>query len=401
MRIGTALTATSGRRSSTGRTTSIRTCRRTTRSASTTSRSTSTATLELPDGTPGRHRRGPTWRRTPARRRTSAAAAASTTPTTRWSTTTGPACRWSRSSASPTSDRPRQARAYVAELRAVLVATGASDGRMEEGSMRVDANVSVRPVGSDAFGTRCEIKNLNSLRSLDPGDRVRGRPPGRPARSPATPSSRRPGTGTRRAGRTRSMRSKEEAYDYRYFPEPDLVPVVPDADWRDRVAGVDRAAPGGSSGPPGRPGRRLADGRPGGPDRCPWSTKGSTSLLSPRSGWRRRPRWPSPGRPTRWRPTSTPARSRPGCLCRPPRLGGRWPAVGHPGQGRPRRPAGRRRWRPGGDRPGEGVRGHVRRLARRRRPPGRRRQPGRVGAVPRRRRRRPQEARPGSSPGRS
>jgi aspartyl-tRNA(Asn)/glutamyl-tRNA(Gln) amidotransferase subunit B len=59
-----------------------------------------------------------------------------------------------------------QARAYVSELRAILVATGASDGKMEEGSLRVDANVSVRPVGSAELGTRCEIKNLNSLRSL-------------------------------------------------------------------------------------------------------------------------------------------------------------------------------------------------------------------------------------------
>jgi len=59
-----------------------------------------------------------------------------------------------------------QARAYASEIRAILVATGASDGRMEEGSMRVDANVSVRPPGSDSFGTRCEVKNLNSLRSL-------------------------------------------------------------------------------------------------------------------------------------------------------------------------------------------------------------------------------------------
>jgi aspartyl-tRNA(Asn)/glutamyl-tRNA(Gln) amidotransferase subunit B len=61
---------------------------------------------------------------------------------------------------------PSQARAYASELRGILVATGASDGRMEEGSMRVDANVSVRPTGTTAFGTRCEIKNLNSLRSL-------------------------------------------------------------------------------------------------------------------------------------------------------------------------------------------------------------------------------------------
>jgi aspartyl-tRNA(Asn)/glutamyl-tRNA(Gln) amidotransferase subunit B len=105
---------------------------------------------------------------------------------------------------------------------------------MEEGSMRIDANVSVRPVGSAEFGTRCEIKNLNSLRSLgraieyevarqialiDAGDEVRQE--------------------TRHwdeaAGRTESMRSKEEANDYRYFPEPDLVPLVPDAGWQARV----------------------------------------------------------------------------------------------------------------------------------------------------------------------
>jgi aspartyl-tRNA(Asn)/glutamyl-tRNA(Gln) amidotransferase subunit B len=59
-----------------------------------------------------------------------------------------------------------QARAYVEELRAILVATGASDGKMEEGSLRVDANVSMRTAGSQEFGTRCEIKNMNSLRSL-------------------------------------------------------------------------------------------------------------------------------------------------------------------------------------------------------------------------------------------
>src|SRR6201995_980122 len=59
-----------------------------------------------------------------------------------------------------------EARIYVEELRAILVATGVSDGKMEEGSLRVDANVSVRPAGSPEFGTRCEIKNLNSFRSL-------------------------------------------------------------------------------------------------------------------------------------------------------------------------------------------------------------------------------------------
>jgi aspartyl-tRNA(Asn)/glutamyl-tRNA(Gln) amidotransferase subunit B len=127
-----------------------------------------------------------------------------------------------------------QARAYASELRGILIATGASDGRMEEGSMRVDANVSVRPVGTDAFGTRCEIKNLNSLRSL-----------GRAIEYEATRQIALLESGdtvfqeTRHwdesAGRTDSMRSKEEANDYRYFPEPDLVPLAPDAAWQEKV----------------------------------------------------------------------------------------------------------------------------------------------------------------------
>ncbi len=127
-----------------------------------------------------------------------------------------------------------QARAYVSELRAVLEAIGVSDVKMEEGSMRVDANVSVRPVGSTALGTRAEIKNMNSLRSLvraveyeierqasllDAGDRV-------------VQETRH---WNEDDGRTHSMRSKEEAFDYRYFPEPDLVPVAPDEQMRDRA----------------------------------------------------------------------------------------------------------------------------------------------------------------------
>jgi aspartyl-tRNA(Asn)/glutamyl-tRNA(Gln) amidotransferase subunit B len=127
-----------------------------------------------------------------------------------------------------------QARAYASELRGILVATGASDGRMEEGSMRVDANVSVRPAGTEAFGTRCEIKNLNSLRSL--GRAIEHEA----ARQIALRESGGKVTQETRhwdeaSGRTDSMRSKEEANDYRYFPEPDLVPLAPDADWRARV----------------------------------------------------------------------------------------------------------------------------------------------------------------------
>jgi len=126
-----------------------------------------------------------------------------------------------------------QARAYASELRGILIATGASDGRMEEGSMRIDANVSVRRPG-DPLGTRCEIKNLNSLRSLhraidyealrqieliDAGGTVRQE--------------------TRHwdesLGATSTMRTKEEAEDYRYFREPDLVDLVPDTAWQERV----------------------------------------------------------------------------------------------------------------------------------------------------------------------
>jgi aspartyl-tRNA(Asn)/glutamyl-tRNA(Gln) amidotransferase subunit B len=119
-----------------------------------------------------------------------------------------------------------QARAYVEELRAILVATGSSDGRMEEGSMRVDANVSVRRAGSVELGTRCEVKNLNSLRSL-------GRAIDYEAQRQVAllEAGERVTQETRHwdedEGRTSSMRSKEEAYDYRYFPEPDLVRLAP------------------------------------------------------------------------------------------------------------------------------------------------------------------------------
>jgi aspartyl-tRNA(Asn)/glutamyl-tRNA(Gln) amidotransferase subunit B len=125
-----------------------------------------------------------------------------------------------------------QAREYVAELRSILLAVGASDAKMEEGSMRVDANVSVRP-GSDApFGTRCEIKNLNSLRSLGRAIEYEAR-----RQVDLLEAGESVVQETRHwdeeAGRTRPGRRKEEADDYRYFPEPDLVPVAPDGSWLD------------------------------------------------------------------------------------------------------------------------------------------------------------------------
>ena len=120
-----------------------------------------------------------------------------------------------------------QARAYVDELRSILVATGASDGRMEEGSLRVDANVSVRPVDATSYGTRCEVKNLNSLRSLERAiDYEVAR------QIELLESGQRVSQETRHwdeaDGSTHALRSKEEANDYRYFPEPDLTPLVPD-----------------------------------------------------------------------------------------------------------------------------------------------------------------------------
>jgi aspartyl-tRNA(Asn)/glutamyl-tRNA(Gln) amidotransferase subunit B len=119
-----------------------------------------------------------------------------------------------------------QAKAYVNELRAILVATGVSDAKMEEGSLRVDANVSVHQPGTP-FGTRCEIKNINSVRSLGRAIEYEAR-----RQIDLLDSGERVIQQTRHwnedDGRTHTLRSKEEAEDYRYFPEPDLVPMVPD-----------------------------------------------------------------------------------------------------------------------------------------------------------------------------
>lgn len=127
-----------------------------------------------------------------------------------------------------------QARAYVTELRAVLEAIGVSDVKMEEGSLRVDANISVRTEGADELGTKVEIKNMNSLRSLGRAlDYEEAR------QIAQLRAGERIVQETRHwdeaDGHTHGMRSKEEAFDYRYFPEPDLVPVAPDDAWRERV----------------------------------------------------------------------------------------------------------------------------------------------------------------------
>ncbi len=127
-----------------------------------------------------------------------------------------------------------QARGYAEQLRAVLTAIGVSDVKMEEGSMRIDANVSVRPQGSSELGTKVEVKNMNSLRSLTRAIDFEIQ-----RQSDAWERGERIVQETRHwdedDGRTHGMRSKEEAFDYRYFPEPDLVPVSPDAGMRDAV----------------------------------------------------------------------------------------------------------------------------------------------------------------------
>src|SRR5262249_946362 len=127
-----------------------------------------------------------------------------------------------------------EAHDYLAALRAVLLYAGVSDVNMEEGSLRCDANVSVRPRGTSALGTRTEIKNLNSFRNV--------------ARAIAHEAARQAAVleaGGRLVQETRlwsadrgetvSMRSKEEAHDYRYFHEPDLPPLVVTAAWVERV----------------------------------------------------------------------------------------------------------------------------------------------------------------------
>ncbi len=128
-----------------------------------------------------------------------------------------------------------EAYAYLTTLKQVLLYTGVSDCNMEEGSLRCDANVSVRRRGSDAFGTKVEVKNLNSFRYL--------------ARALEYEIERHIGileSGGRleqetrlwnqAAGRTDSMRTKERAHDYRYFPEPDLLPVSVAPAWREEIA---------------------------------------------------------------------------------------------------------------------------------------------------------------------
>jgi aspartyl-tRNA(Asn)/glutamyl-tRNA(Gln) amidotransferase subunit B len=123
---------------------------------------------------------------------------------------------------------------FFSRLRAILVWLGVNDGNMEEGSLRCDANVSVRPRGQAALGTKAEVKNLNSFRFLQKALEYEIA-----RQTDVLSDGGRVVQETRlwdaAAGRTVSMRSKEEAHDYRYFPEPDLPPVVVDVERIERI----------------------------------------------------------------------------------------------------------------------------------------------------------------------
>ncbi|MFZ5595422.1 MAG: Asp-tRNA(Asn)/Glu-tRNA(Gln) amidotransferase subunit GatB [Bacillota bacterium] len=129
---------------------------------------------------------------------------------------------------------PEEARAYLEKMKSIIQYTGVSDCKMEEGSLRCDANISVRPAGSTELGTKTEIKNMNSFRALqralsyeidrqvevlEEGGRI-------------VQETR---TWDESKGITLAMRSKEQAHDYRYFPDPDLVPVVIDEGWVEEI----------------------------------------------------------------------------------------------------------------------------------------------------------------------
>jgi len=124
---------------------------------------------------------------------------------------------------------------YLTRLKEIILYTGVSDCNMEEGSLRCDANVSIRPVGQKKFGTKTEIKNVNSFRFIRQALEYEIARHEQVLRSGGTITQEtrlyNPGE-----GKTYSMRSKEQAHDYRYFPEPDLLPLVVDGSWRAEIA---------------------------------------------------------------------------------------------------------------------------------------------------------------------
>src|ERR1700757_3799738 len=135
----------------------------------------------------------------------------------------------------PDMSTPEEAYEYLTLLKEVILSTGVSDCNMEEGSLRCDANISVRPRGQKEFGTKTEVKNVNSFRFvrealeyeidrqidvIESGGRI-------------TQETR---LYNASEGKTYGMRSKEQAHDYRYFPEPDLLPLVVDEEWKSEIS---------------------------------------------------------------------------------------------------------------------------------------------------------------------
>ena len=274
------------RRPSPARTTSTRTCPRTTRSASTTSRSTSTAGSSCPTARASASS-GPTSRRTPASRRTRAATVASTGPSRRSSTTTGPASRSSRSSGRPDlrSGRRRPG------LRAASCGPSSwpsapPTARWRRGRCGSTPTCRCARSAPTSSALRCEIKNVNSLRSLGRAIEYEAR-----RQVDVIEAGERVRQETRHwdeeAGRTRAGRSKEEAEDYRYFLEPDLVVLDPSPEWIESIrAELPRAA---GRAPP------AAGRRPPASSRRRWPST-STAISTT---------WP-------W-PPSAPAATRAGC----------------------------------------------------------------------------------------
>jgi len=135
----------------------------------------------------------------------------------------------------PDISSPDEAWEYLTRLKEIILYTGVSDCNMEEGSLRCDANISVRPVGQEKFGTKTEIKNVNSFRFIRQALEYEIERHQQVLRSGGSivQETRLFNAGE---GRTYSMRSKEQAHDYRYFPEPDLLPLVVDEVWRAQIA---------------------------------------------------------------------------------------------------------------------------------------------------------------------
>jgi aspartyl-tRNA(Asn)/glutamyl-tRNA(Gln) amidotransferase subunit B len=130
---------------------------------------------------------------------------------------------------------PDEAYEYLTRLKEIILYTGVSDCNMEEGSLRCDANVSVRPHGQKEFGTKAEIKNVNSFRFIREAleYEIRRQTDVLGSGGKITQETR---LYNANEGKTYSMRSKEQAHDYRYFPEPDLLPLVVDETWKAEIA---------------------------------------------------------------------------------------------------------------------------------------------------------------------